>query len=180
MRVSPSLMQLIGDNRLVGDVPTGMFRPFVLAASALDGVHHPGVHATVRLSKRHTAFRAWQFQLRILPLLFGMPTWENTTIIDRNTRWLEAVSLSFAPLPPNVQPPSSLVGSSGLAVRCHGGNHQRQGSTVHFPPVVGTLFSLLSMPHLPTTAYTATAIPFIYSFSGKSAASAPISTFMCL
>ncbi len=28
--------------------------------------------------------------------------------------------------------------------------------------------------------YTATAIPFIYSFSGKSAASAPISTFMCL
>jgi hypothetical protein len=36
------------------------------------------------------------------------------------------------------------------------------------------------MPHLPTTAYTATAIPFIYSFSGNSAASAPISTFMCL
>ncbi len=28
--------------------------------------------------------------------------------------------------------------------------------------------------------YTATAIPFIYSFSGNSAASAPISTFMCL
>jgi hypothetical protein len=27
---------------------------------------------------------------------------------------------------------------------------------------------------------TATAIPFIYSFSGNSAASAPISTFMCL
>ncbi len=29
-------------------------------------------------------------------------------------------------------------------------------------------------------ARTATAIPFIYSFSGNSAASAPISTFMCL
>ncbi len=29
-------------------------------------------------------------------------------------------------------------------------------------------------------SYTATAIPFIYSFSGNSAASAPISTFMCL
>ncbi len=29
-------------------------------------------------------------------------------------------------------------------------------------------------------AHTATAIPFIYSFSGNSAASAPISTFMCL
>ncbi len=28
--------------------------------------------------------------------------------------------------------------------------------------------------------HTATAIPFIYSFSGNSAASAPISTFMCL
>ncbi len=28
--------------------------------------------------------------------------------------------------------------------------------------------------------YTATAIPFIYSFSGNSVASAPISTFMCL
>ncbi len=28
--------------------------------------------------------------------------------------------------------------------------------------------------------YTATAIPFIYSFSGNSAASAPTSTFMCL
>ena len=28
--------------------------------------------------------------------------------------------------------------------------------------------------------YTATAIPFIYYFSGNSAASAPISTFMCL
>ncbi len=28
--------------------------------------------------------------------------------------------------------------------------------------------------------YTATAIPFIYSSSGISAASAPISTFMCL
>ncbi len=28
--------------------------------------------------------------------------------------------------------------------------------------------------------YTATAIPFIYSFSGNSGASAPISTFMCL
>ncbi len=31
-----------------------------------------------------------------------------------------------------------------------------------------------------SSAHTATAIPFIYSFSGNSAASAPISTFMCL
>ncbi len=31
-----------------------------------------------------------------------------------------------------------------------------------------------------STTCTATAIPFIYSFSGNSAASAPISTFMCL
>jgi hypothetical protein len=30
-----------------------------------------------------------------------------------------------------------------------------------------------------TNNYTATAIPFIYSFSGNSAASAAISTFMC-
>ncbi len=30
------------------------------------------------------------------------------------------------------------------------------------------------------SVYTATAIPFIYAFSGNSAASAPISTFMCL
>jgi hypothetical protein len=31
-----------------------------------------------------------------------------------------------------------------------------------------------------TPIYTATAIPFIYCFSGNSAASAPISTFLCL
>ncbi len=30
------------------------------------------------------------------------------------------------------------------------------------------------------SVHTATTIPFIYSFSGNSAASAPISTFMCL
>ncbi len=48
MRVSPALkiiMKLIGDNRLLGDVPTGVFRPFVLAASALHSVHHPGVQS---------------------------------------------------------------------------------------------------------------------------------------
>ncbi len=34
--------------------------------------------------------------------------------------------------------------------------------------------------HIPPRLCTATAIPFIYSFSGNCAASAPISTFMCL
>ncbi len=38
----------------------------------------------------------------------------------------------------------------------------------------------LIQAELLTPFHTATAIPFIYSFSGNSAASAPISTFMCL
>ncbi len=40
------------------------------------------------------------------------------------------------------------------------------------------LAKLYNIPVFPQ--YTETAIPFIYSFSGISAASAPISTFMCL
>ncbi len=38
----------------------------------------------------------------------------------------------------------------------------------------------MALPQCSSQCYTATAIPFIYSFSGNSAASASISTFMCL
>ncbi len=38
----------------------------------------------------------------------------------------------------------------------------------------------VALSHCSSQCYTATAIPFIYSFSGNSAASASISTFMCL
>ncbi len=41
-------------------------------------------------------------------------------------------------------------------------------------------FTLSISYSLKVRTHTATAIPFIYSFSGNSAASAPISTFMCL
>jgi hypothetical protein len=69
-----------------------------------------------------TANRACQFHLRILPLLFGMPTWENV-IKDRNTCRLEAVSLSSITA---ADCTAALLSGWIRRLGAAGGNHQRQ------------------------------------------------------
>jgi hypothetical protein len=58
MRDSPSIQviyRLVGDVHLLGDISTGVFRPFVPAAfraaviRSIHDIHHPGIRATTRL-----------------------------------------------------------------------------------------------------------------------------------
>ncbi len=76
-----------------------------------------------------------------------------------------------------------------LGFRCHNkpmkrrkeqNKQQKKMYVKIYDPLYYIIVHVFFPPPLPTVYYTATAIPFIFSFSGNCAASAPISTFMCL
>jgi len=77
MRASPSICviaRLVGDVLVLGDISTGTSRPFVPAqfreavVDALHGIHHPGVHATVRLV---SALFCWPHMGRLIASCLG-------------------------------------------------------------------------------------------------------------
>ncbi len=97
--------------------------------------------------------------------------------------WLQ-IALTLSPLPPtpsqtpSPSPFSSLIAVSSLPSLLLRYRCEFTLSPPSLKDVNTTLYCLIL--YFLIQSCTATAIPFIYSFSGNSAASAPISTFMCL
>ena len=197
MRASPSICviaRLIGEVMVIGDISTGVFRPFVPAAFreavivALHGIHHPGVRATVRLvsasfcwphmgrliaslarsclgCQKGKVHRHIHLQPENIPvpqrrfshihvdLVGPLPRSDGFshlfTIIDRTTRWPEAVPLSSTT-------------AADCASALLSGWIQRFGvpaaiTSDRGPQFTSSLWAalckLLSISHVPTTAY---------------------------
>jgi len=197
MRASPSLSIIyrrVGDTMLLGDISTGVFRPFVPLAfrepliRALHGINHPGVRATTRLvtssycwPKMGAAVAAWartcipcqrskvhrhvhlqpepiavpirRFAHLHVDLVGPLPKSSGFsylfTVVDRTTRWPEAI-------------PLAATTAADCATALLQGWIQRFGvpdtiTSDRGPQFTSSLWSalctLLSIRHSPTTAY---------------------------
>jgi len=197
MRSSPSLSiiyRLVGDTRLLGDISTGNFRPFVPESfrfavfQSLHGMHHPGIRATTRLvgssycwphmnrsvaawakeclaCQRSKVHRHVHLQPEVIPvpnrrfshlhvdIVGPLPRSEGFsylfTVVDRTTRWPEAI-------------PLAAVSTADCAAALFRGWIQRFGVPDTITSDRGAQFtsslwsslcSFLSIRHIPTTAY---------------------------
>ncbi len=75
--------RVVGGQKLLGDVSTGRFRPFLPvecrrdACAALHGLHHPGIRGTKKLLCASLCWPGMSKEVGVVcKELFGVPTWK--------------------------------------------------------------------------------------------------------